>query len=760
MRGENQLHLIRDPGQGRNFSMTISIAIGAMIIVSLFLASAGVYWATHESDAVSVERQTRSARHAMELSVDELALQQETVAIWDDSAAHLVAANPDMVWMHDNIGLWLHRIFGHDEVFILNGSDRPIYAAVGGKSVSQERYAVLSRDLSELVESVRRKVGDRNGKHDRNPGQALLHTETTVRTTNRATHHSRIMLVGGRPAAASAMLVQPSTENYVKPNGQWPILVSIRYLDANFLAELSSRQLIAAPRFSRRHDRQPSEHSVHLETEGGSTIGHLVWQPELPGTRIMWKLVPLNLLILIGLASFMWFLGRRLRSAADELAAAEARSTHLAFHDSLTGLPNRAFFQRRLDDVSGENGTADFALALLDIDDFKLTNDSLGHDAGDALLLAFADRLKSAIQPGDLVARLGGDEFALLLMGKSDPNTLKTFCNTLLEQLREPCEHRGKLVQCRGSIGASSGKGVDSAQNMLKHADLALYEAKASGGGVYRLYRPAMWSSMLLRREMLVAAAAALEGDFIKPFYQPKVEINSGEVVGFEALLRCCLPDKQPIGPDDIAAAFEDPALAIRLSDRMIDGVVSDITNWRVAGLPFGHVAINVALAELRSGDFAERLLAKLDNAGIPPECIQVEVTESVLLGRGIEKIERTFHKLAEKGIRLALDDFGTGFASLTHLKRFPIEIIKIDRSFVRDLQIDAEDGAIVDALIGLGQALKIEVVAEGIETAAQRDFLGALGCTVGQGFLFGRAIPASHVPGLLGSRRRSRAAA
>ena len=192
----------------------------------------------------------------------------------------------------------------------------------------------------------------------------------------------------------------------------------------------------------------------------------------------------------------------------------------------------------------------------------------------------------------------------------------------------------------------------------------------------------------------------------------------------------------------------------------MIDGVVSDISNWRAAGLQFGHVAINVALAELRSGDFAERLLSKLDTAGIPPKCIQIEVTESVLLGRGIERIERTFHKLAEKGIRLALDDFGTGFASLTHLKRFPIEIIKIDRSFIRDLQIDAEDGAIVDALIGLGQALKIEVVAEGIETAAQRDLLGALGCTVGQGFLFGRAVPASHVAGLLGLGGSSRAAA
>jgi len=183
--------------------------------------------------------------------------------------------------------------------------------------------------------------------------------------------------------------------------------------------------------------------------------------------------------------------------------------------------------------------------------------------------------------------------------------------------------------------------------------------------------------------------------------------------------------------------------------------VIKDISTWRAAGLPFGHVAINAAAAELRRGDFADRLLTKLDHAGIAPECIQIEVTESVLLGRGIDHVERTFNQLAERGIILALDDFGTGFASLTHLKQFPVQIIKIDRSFVHDLQIDEDDGAIVDALIGLGKALRIEVVAEGIETTAQREFLSALGCSVGQGYLFGAAVPAAYVPELL--RRATR---
>lgn len=729
-----------------------------MVIVALILAAVGVYAATHESDAASVERQARSARHAMEASVDELALQQETVSIWDESVSQLVADHPDMTWVHDNIGSWLHRIFGHDEVFVIDGSDQPVYASVKGAPVPLQRYSTLSPDLKYLVDNVRGRSGGLNGRHDRNPNRPL-NPRNSVRTTSRPTHDSHMMLIGGRPAAASAMLIQPSTPDYVRPRGQWPVLLSVRYLDAGFLAELSARQLISSPRFSRSPVRRASEHLVPLQTEWGDVIGFLMWKPELPGTRILWRLVPLNLLIFFGLVSFMAFLERRLRRAASELASAEAHAAHLAFHDSLTGLPNRAQFQSRLDELTttdGEWPATDFSLILLDVDEFKLTNDTLGHDAGDAVLIAFAERLNRAVLSGDMVARLGGDEFALLLVGLNSEEGLEAFAKKLFEHLGEPCVHRGKPIQCRASMGAKIYRGVDSAQDVLKHADLALYEAKTSGRGVFRLYDPAMWSSMHARRDMLSLAEQAIEGRLIKPFYQPKVDLRTGEVVGFEALMRCCLDDGSVKGPESIAAAFEDSSLAAKLSDRMIDGVINDILAWQAAGLRFGHVAINAAAAELRRGDFADRLLGKLDDVAIDSQFIQIEVTENVLLGRGVAHVERTFNQLAERGIILALDDFGTGFASLTHLKQFPMKIIKIDRSFVGELQIDEGSGAIVDALVGLGTALGIEVVAEGIETEAQRDFLCALGCAIGQGHLFSAAVPAARVPALLqGSTKR-----
>lgn len=751
MAGIYQLDTIWKADQQRTVSATMTKTIAGMVVAALFLSAAGLYWAAHESDSVSADRQALIAEHAMESSVDELALQQETVAIWDDAASNVVADRPNLAWIHDSIGSWLYRIFGHDEVFILDHFDRPIYAARSGAQVSPARFGERSGELGFLVNSVRGRHGRLDGRHDRN-GSLPLPAGSTVRTTSRTTHDSHLMLVGGRPAAASAMLIQPSPPDFLQPKGHWPVLLSVRYLDGEFLTELSSRHLISSPRFSRRSVRRTDEHVIPLATEWGKTIGFFVWKPELPGTRILWRLVPLTLVVLIVLAALMAFLTKRLRNAVGELARAEGHAAHLAFHDSLTGLPNRALFQRRLDELTLETGQASppFALLLLDVDEFKLTNDTLGHDAGDAVLLAFADRIKRAVRPDDLVARLGGDEFALLLMGTKEPHEIETFSSNLFDRLRQPFEHEGKTIHCSASIGASIYRGGDTAANMLKHADLALYEAKTSGGGMFRIYDPLMWSTMIIRREMLSVAEAALEGGMIRPFYQPQVDLRTGEVIGFEALLRCCVPGKEPLGPDNIAAAFDNSVLAAEISDRIVDGVVHDILTWKAAGLQFGFVAINAAAAELRRGDFADRLLSRLKHAGIKPECIQVEVTESVLIGRGIDHVERTFKELAANGVRLALDDFGTGFASLSHLKRFPVQVMKIDRTFIRDLQIDADDGAIVDALIGLGRALGIEVVAEGIETTAQRDFLAALGCPTGQGYLFSGAVAAASVPELL----------
>jgi diguanylate cyclase (GGDEF)-like protein len=759
MGGEVTLDPMRQGSQRHGFSSLIVKCLSAMVIAGVALAFSALYSATRESDLVSVERQARTARHAIDISIDELALQQETVAIWDDAASHLIAPRRDYYWIHHNIGGWLHRIFGHNEVFVLDGRDQPIYAAVNGDQVSVERYRQLQERIDHLVDGVRGRGDKRAGRHDRLPGQALA-KDSSVRTTDRTTHDSHIEVIGGRPAAVSAMIIKSSTPNYVRPNGKWPVLVSIRYLDGGFLDGLGAQQLIESPRFAATPETRPGEYATEILCEQGGLIGYLIWKPELPGTGIFSRLLPWTLLSLAALFAFIALLGLRLRRTVSEVAAAERQAKHLAFHDPLTQLPNRALFQRKLDELTSAatDKRKRFALALLDLDDFKLTNDTMGHDAGDALLIALSERLRNSTRDKDLVARLGGDEFALLLAGISSPEELEKAVAKLVDHIRQPCEHRGKPIECHVSIGASIYQQGNGPQEILKQADLALYEAKASGRGTYRLYEPRMWATVRSRQRMLSNAREAIEQGYIRPFYQPKVDLRTGRIVGFEALLRCCRPGQRPLGPEHLEAALEDATLAIEISQRMFEQVVEDVAGWRSEGLAFGHVAINASAAELRRGDYASRLLGRLRLAGVAPDCIQVEVTEGVLLGRGIDHVERAFKQLARAGMKLALDDFGTGFASLSHLKQFPVEIIKIDRSFVRDLQVDPGDGAIVNALVGLAAALHIEVVAEGVETEAQRSFLATLGCSTGQGFLLGKPVPAAQVPQLL--RRKAREAA
>lgn len=722
----------------------------AIIFSAVVLSAIGIASATHESDAVSVERQARTAQHAIDTSIDELALQQETVAIWDDAAAHLVAERRDETWIHDNVGSWLYRMFGQNEVFILNGSDQPIYASVSGSPVPGSRFRSLVADLAYLVDNVRSAGRGPNGMHDRNPGQAMP-PGSTVRTTSRATHDSHLMRVDGRPAVASAMLVQPSTESYVTAAGNWPVLVSVRYLDGTFLNDLGKRQLIAAPRLSASPDTSSGEHAVELRTEWGENVAYLIWKPELPGTRIASRLIPLSLAVLLVVALLLALMANRLRGALRAAEAAATEAERLASHDPLTGLPNRSVLQARLEELTnGGSCSQPFALILIDVDEFKMTNDTLGHDAGDALLMAYATRLKAFATNGSIVTRLGGDEFGLLLMDISEPEDVERFSRQLVDRLSEPVQHAGKLIDCQASAGASVRNRPREASDLLKEADLALYASKAAGRGTFRLYTPHMSSRMRVRQKMISFAKAALEGDFIEPFYQPKVDLRSGAIVGFEALLRCCPQGKAHYGPSRFAAAFEDSLLAVQLGDRMLSRVIADAARWRAARLDFGHVAVNVTAADLRLPNFAQQLMEQLRSAGLKAADLQVEVTETVLLGRMAPHVRRTLEDLHQQGIKIALDDFGTGFASLSHLKQFPVDIIKIDRAFVRNLQVDEHDGAIVHALIGLADALGLEVVSEGIETKAQRDFLRALGCTTAQGYLFGKAKASASVPALL----------
>jgi diguanylate cyclase (GGDEF)-like protein/PAS domain S-box-containing protein len=429
----------------------------------------------------------------------------------------------------------------------------------------------------------------------------------------------------------------------------------------------------------------------------------------------------------------------------------EEQAIWMAQHDALTGLPNRTLLQHRLDEIlaSADRQKA-AAMLILDVDNFKAINDTVGHDGGDALLCAFANRLRAAVADGDLVARTGGDEFALIIAAGSDEE-VERVAQRIFDRLREPISHAGRLLECGGSIGASFiSRDGKTRSEIMKAADIALYAAKAAGRAQLRIFEPGMMAEFEEHHMMIGSARFALQRDTIVPHYQPKVSLRTSEVVGFEALLRWRDHDGRLRTPDALNAAFEDPALGAPLGDAMLEKVLDDIQRWSDADVAFGHVAINAAGADFRRGDFAKRIIEGLADRNLPPSCLQIEVTENVFLGHGAPDVDRALKILSHHGIRIALDDFGTGYASLSHLTQFPVDLLKIDRSFIQQIGSSANAEAITSTIINLGHCLGLEVVAEGIETTAQEAYLLAIGCDMGQGFLYSSAISADVVPACL----------
>tara|TARA_B100001057_G_scaffold492976_1_gene586510 strand:- start:714 stop:1949 length:1236 start_codon:yes stop_codon:yes gene_type:complete len=388
---------------------------------------------------------------------------------------------------------------------------------------------------------------------------------------------------------------------------------------------------------------------------------------------------------------------------------------------------------------------------LLDLDHFKHVNDTMGHAAGDKLLTILGSRLKNSIRPCDFAARLGGDEFAVILEGDMVGPDLKAKGERILDRLSQPVRLEGRMVTAGGSIGGACFP--DDAQNaneLLRNADIALYALKASGRGGTMLFHQHMRDKAQVVSSQLTLARSALSQKSVEPHYQQKVDLETGRVAGLEALLRWRHVTRGLQLPETVGEAFKDYELATRIGDLMQRQVLRDLQGWLNESLPVGFVAINAAPAEFLRDDFAEQLLRKIEEADVPASMLEIEVTEHVFLEGAAPYVARALDALNKAGVRIALDDFGTGYSSLSHLRDFPVDVVKIDRSFVSKMTSDMEVRSIVSAVIDLARSLNIDVVAEGVEDAAHVEVLLKEGCALGQGYYFGRAVEADEVPHLI----------
>ncbi|HJW24884.1 MAG TPA: EAL domain-containing protein [Rhodocyclaceae bacterium] len=431
-----------------------------------------------------------------------------------------------------------------------------------------------------------------------------------------------------------------------------------------------------------------------------------------------------------------------------ELRRKDEDIRHLAFHDPLTNLPNRALLLDRLEHgitVARREGTR-LAVMFVDLDRFKAINDSLGHDVGDGLLQEVAERLKACVRQSDTVARMGGDEFVILLEPAGELESYASLAGKIIEALSRPATVHGNAIQVGASVGIACfpDDGATSV-DLMKHADAAMYAAKTAGRNTYRFFQGAMTERAGQRLKLEMELRRAASNGELELFYQPQVDLESNLPCGVEALLRWRHPEHGLLPPVDFIPVAEETGLICELGDWVLEEACRQWAQWQAEGCGVDRVAINVSAKQIQQGDLAERIAGLSRHYGIPASCLEVELTEGVIMADP-EKAAGIFSSLRGLGVTVAMDDFGTGYSSLAYLRRLPIDILKIDRSFVLNAHQSEEDAEIVRTILALARALKLSVVAEGVETDRQAAFLRACGCAVGQGYLYARPAPAADV--------------
>ena len=714
--------------------------------LALFAATllAVIAYAGWSANQTAVERERMLVENALNRSIARNLDEQKSIAWWDDALIHTRKGKIDLDFIDANFGYFLTETYGHQEVYILDEQDKPIYAFTEEARQHPEIYGIHKADLEPIVSGARRKptvqLRERPDLFDRgNQGYKVLAGALT-----KASWSGHIIMVGGKPAVASAITMLPNQDMTLMPETP-KLLVSVRYINDAFFGEVGRTLLLPELVLTSKNTRGEGMVAEPFQTDDYKLSGFLQWRTKQPGRPILNLILPLTALGLLAAAAHFAVMFRRLQAASKDLADREKNAQFTARHDDLSGLPNRLLFSERLASSLAPAEFKTVMFAYIDVDRFKDVNDTLGHRAGDTLIQSVAARLRTALAHDDLLARLGGDEFAVLRRS-ADSGEAENLIKRIESAFTDLYEIESQMIRITASVGlAQAAPGGISADELMRRADIALYRAKSQGRDQAVIFSREMGQEVEERRAIELDLRKAIKtGDQLELHYQPVVSCSSQEIIGAEALLRWNHPTRGNIPPSMFVPIAEDSGLMPTLGEWILDQSLRDARRW-----PDLEIAINLSPVQIRHMDLPAVLRRLLQRHQVDPSRIVLEITEGVLLENN-ERSQETLTAVRKMGFKTSLDDFGTGYSSLAYLCRFEFDKIKIDRSFITGQTRNPASRTIIQAVATLGRGLGLSVVAEGVETEADALMIKHLGCNEMQGYLFSKAISANEFDKML----------
>ena len=717
------------------FSVAVLGPTVAALLVTAGATLGFVLWTAQGVDQRSFDRQTELARKVISLQLARVPHDQESVTVWDDAVTH-TKLSFDEAWIDANLGAWMHDYFGHDEVMILSDKDLPVYDMVSGHDIGLQHAEAQLTDLEPFVAALRGKIQS-GALADYQSGK-VAHAPSVA----------DVAIINGVPMLVSVSPLISDSGSIVQSPGSEYLHVSMVHLGAALAHYISVEYSIPFVRLSQYGTPQTGEAMLPVANAAGRFVTFFAWRQDRPGQEMLRQTLPalaIGFLIALVVAGVLLHQLWR-KSRALEVGRADAE--HQARHDPLTDLPNRINFETALSRALAQRPTRDrrTSVLMLDLDRFKQVNDTLGHQAGDDLLEAVGQRLRQLIAPTDFLARLGGDEFAILMThtpGVTEPMGLS---QRMIDAIGKPFDVFGSEAFVGVSIGIATADGNEAdAREIVRKADIALYEAKTTGRNRAVVFEESM-SELLQNRHTIEAELreAMRRTDQLSVDFQPLFGADHIVIIGAEALARWRHPRLGQVSPAHFIPVAEATGLISGLGELVLRRACEVGAAW-----PGRIMAVNISPAQLRDPHFPERVFALLGQTRMRPMDLELEITEGILLEDASVAAE-ALRVFRSAGIRIALDDFGTGYSSLNYLKRYPVDRIKIDRSFVSQLTPGSVSVAIVQAMVTLAHALKIEVTAEGVETREQMDVLTSLGCNAFQGFLLSPPIGGAALEALL----------